>query len=77
MWQDAVMKFPITGQSAKFMKGSSRISAANDDTDFIVETLLKVYSSWIDKAISNYNTDFFYQSREYVFESWEEGTALS
>lgn len=25
---------------------------------------------------SNYNTDFFYQSREYIFESWKEGTPL-
>ena len=42
----------------------------------IVDTLLSVYSSWIDGAISNYNTDFFYQSREYIFESWKEGAVL-
>jgi len=52
------------------------ICAENETVDFIVDTLLSVYSSWIDGAISNYNTDFFYQSREYIFESWKEGTVL-
>ena len=52
------------------------ICGSNDDTDLIIETLLKVYSSWIDKAISNYNTDFFYQSREYIFESWKAGEVI-
>ena len=52
------------------------ICGSNDDTDLIIEILLKVYSSWIDKAISNYNTDFFYQSREYIFESWKEGKVV-
>lgn len=52
------------------------ICAENEDADIIVDTLIKVYSSWIDKAISNYNTDFFYQSREYIFESWKAGYAL-
>lgn len=27
-----------------------------------VSSLMEVYSSWIDSAISNYNTDFYYQS---------------
>ena len=52
------------------------ICGSNDDTEMIIETLLKVYSSWIDKAISNYNTDFFYQSREYIFESWKAGKVV-
>ena len=52
------------------------ICAENDAIDVIVDTLMSVYSSWIDAAISNYNTDFFYQSREYIFESWKAGTVL-
>lgn len=52
------------------------ICGDNNDIDFIIETLVKVYSSWINKAISNYNTDFFYQSREYIFESWKEGKII-
>ena len=52
------------------------ICAENTSLDLIVDTLVSVYSSWIDGAISNYNTDFFYQSREYIFESWKEGTPV-
>jgi hypothetical protein len=35
------------------------ICAENEDVDFIVGVVLQVYTSWINKAISNYNTDFF------------------
>jgi hypothetical protein len=39
----------------------------------IVEWIVEVYSSWIDAVISNYNTDFYYQSREYIRECYIEG----
>ena len=45
------------------------------DSDMI-ETLQKVYSSWISDAISNYNSDFYYQSREYIRECYREGKVL-
>lgn len=44
-----------------------------DEEAKIVERLIEVYTSWIDAAISNYNTDFYYQSREYIFECYKEG----
>lgn len=44
-----------------------------DDTDHLIDILIEVYTSWIDDAISNYNTDFYYQSREYIFECYREG----
>lgn len=44
-----------------------------DDTAHIIECLMEVYTSWIDAAISNYNTDFYYQSREYIYECYKEG----
>ena len=52
------------------------ICAENESIDCVVDTLISIYSSWIDGAISNYNTDFFYQPREYIFESWKAGAAL-
>ena len=52
------------------------ICAKNDDAVFIIDVLVNVYTSWIDKAISNFNSDFFYQSREYIFKSWQEGKVL-
>ncbi|MBQ6504023.1 MAG: hypothetical protein IJI57_08955 [Flexilinea sp.] len=36
----------------------------------------KVYDSWISDAISNYNSDLFYQSREYLKECYLAGRIL-
>ena len=42
----------------------------------VIETLVLVYKSWISDAISNYNTDFYYQSREYITECFKEKTMI-
>ncbi|MCM1101659.1 MAG: hypothetical protein NC079_07815 [Clostridium sp.] len=44
-----------------------------DVTDGIVDCIVAVYTSWIDDVISNYNSDFYYQSREYICECYKEG----
>lgn len=41
-----------------------------------VQTLMRVYASWIDDALSNYNTDFYYQPRDYIRECYIEGEVL-
>lgn len=46
---------------------------SEDSTEAIVDTNMAVYSSWISDAISNYNTDFYYQSREYICQCYTEG----
>ena len=47
---------------------------AQEDTDAaIVDKLMEVYTSWIDTAISNYNSDFYYQSRDYIATCYREG----
>ena len=46
---------------------------SEDSTEAIVDTIMAVYSSWISDAISNYNTDFYYQSREYIYQCYTEG----
>lgn len=46
---------------------------SGDDEEHIIDRLIEVYTSWIDAAISNYNTDFYYQSREYVCLCYREG----
>lgn len=46
---------------------------AENDVDSIIDHIMEVYSSWISDAISNYNTDFYYQSREYICECYKEG----
>lgn len=47
-----------------------------DDTAHVVDRLMEVYTSWIDGAISNYNSDFYYQSRDYIHACYREGTVL-
>ena len=46
---------------------------SGDDEEHIIDRLIEVYTSWIDDAISNYNTDFYYQSREYICLCYREG----
>lgn len=46
---------------------------SGDDEAHIVARLMEVYTSWISDAISNYNTDFYYQSRDYICECYREG----
>lgn len=46
---------------------------SEDSTEAIIDTVMSVYSSWISDSISNYNTDFYYQSREYIYQCYKEG----
>lgn len=46
---------------------------SGDDIEHIIDRLMEVYTSWIDAVISNYNTDFYYQSREYICLCYLEG----
>ena len=39
----------------------------------VLKNLMEVYTSWIDGVISNYNSDFYYQSREYILACYREG----
>ena len=40
------------------------------------ENIIAVYTSWISDAISNYNTDFYYQPRDYLRECYLQGCVL-
>lgn len=42
----------------------------------IIEALMLVYNSWISEAISNYNSDFYYQSREYIYQCFRDGEII-
>ena len=42
----------------------------------IVKGIWEVYHSWIDEHISDYNTDFYYQPRDYIAACYEEGEVL-
>ena len=53
----------------------SRLVEYVDDGD-VVNTLKKVYSSWISDEISNYNSDLYYQPREYLRECYLAGKVV-
>lgn len=42
----------------------------------ILRGIWEVYHSWIDESISDYNTDFYYQSRDYIAECYKAGEIL-
>lgn len=44
--------------------------------DNVIDTLFQVYLSWISDSISNYNSDFFYQPRDYIRECYLAGTVI-
>ncbi len=44
--------------------------------DDVKQGIKDVYSSFISNAISNYNSDFFYQPREYIAECYRAGTII-
>ena len=44
--------------------------------DDVVSAIMEVYDSVFSDFISNYNSDFFYQSREYIKKCYEVGEVL-
>lgn len=46
------------------------------DEGNIVETLFAVYTSWIDERLSDYNSAFYYQPRDYIAECYRQGEVI-
>ena len=42
----------------------------------VLKGIWEVYHSWMDQQISNYNTDFYYQPRDYIAACYKEGEVL-
>ena len=42
----------------------------------ILDGIWEVYHSWIDAHISDFNTDFYYQPRDYLAACYQEGVIL-
>lgn len=43
----------------------------------VIDTLIAVYNSWINRKIDNYNSSMYYESPSYLFESYKAGTVLA
>lgn len=39
----------------------------------VIELVIEIYTSWLDKALSNYNSDLYYQPRESISLCYKEG----
>ena len=48
------------------------VSGQND----AAETLVAVYTSWIDEKLCDYNSSFYYQSRDYIAECYRTGHVI-
>lgn len=44
--------------------------------DDVAETLAAVYTSWIDEKLYDYNSSFYYQSRDYIAECYRAGSVI-
>lgn len=44
--------------------------------DNVVETLMAVYTSWIDEKVSDYNSSFYYEPRDYIAECYHAGEVI-
>ena len=43
----------------------------------IIDTLMAVYNSWITRKIDDYNSSMYYESPNYLFESYKVGAVLA
>lgn len=53
-----------------------RLIEDNYSNNDIVKGMWQVYHSWIDDSISDYNTDFYFQPRDYIAACYKEGVVL-
>ena len=55
----------------------SRLIEDNYDDGEEVQGIVDVLSSWLAERIQNYNSDLYYQSREYLAECYREGRVIA
>ena len=52
------------------------IEDAAQENEGTIQALFRVYCSWMDELLSDYNTDLFYQPREYLAVCFRQGRIL-
>lgn len=72
----AACRYKIPGYWSIGRVFSRLIEDVRGECEDIVECMMRVYNSWIEEHVSNYNSDFYYQSREYIAECYREGEVL-
>lgn len=56
--------------------GRKKKRTRREIVDTVTEGIWEVYHSWIDESISDYNTDFYFQPRDYIAACYIKGTIL-
>ena len=54
----------------------ARLNEDSYEDKKVIGGIWEVYHSWIDAQISDYNTDFNYQPRDYIVACYQEGEVL-
>ena len=54
----------------------ARLNEDSYEDKKVIGGIWEVYHSWIDAQISDYNTDFYYQPRDYIVACYQEGEVL-
>lgn len=52
------------------------IDVCNKQDKEPVETLMEVYNSWISRKIEDFNSSLYYESPDYLYESYVKGEVL-
>lgn len=52
------------------------IDVCNKQDKEPVETLIEVYNSWISRKIEDFNSSLYYESPDYLYESYVKGEVL-
>lgn len=52
------------------------INISKKENNQLIETLIKVYNSWLSRKIEDFNSSIYYESPEYLFQSYLAGDNL-
>jgi len=52
------------------------IDISKKENNQLIETLIKVYNSWLSRKIEDFNSSIYYESPEYLFQSYLTGDNL-
>jgi len=52
------------------------IMLSKNNKKSLIETLIEVYNSWLSRKIEDFNSSIYYESPEYLYQSYLEGDNL-
>lgn len=52
------------------------IDISKEENNQLIEILIKVYNSWLSRKIEDFNSSIYYESPEYLFQSYLTGDNL-